>query len=297
MKKLLLLFVGAATLFMFSCGEGPKGFKKTDNGLLYKFHVRNKNGVKPSEGDMLTAILIYKTDKDSLLFDSHNNPGPFRIPCTKSEYKGDIYEGLALMSEGDSATFIINADSFFLITAQAPKIPDFIQPNSNMTFHVKLEKIQKKAEYEKEQKELMEKQMKEMEVMKEKEQSDLDKYLTDNKIPSKATESGLVFIDVKKGKGPKAKKGDKVTVEYKGMLLDGTEFDASSKHGKPAEFELGAGQVIPGWDEGFTMMQKGGKAKLIVPSKLAYGSRGMGSIPPFSTLIFEVELINISNSK
>jgi len=296
MKKLLVLFIGVATtLFMFSCGDGPKGFKKTDNGLLYKFHVQKKEGAKPAEGDMLTAILIYKTDKDSLLFDSHNNPGPFRIPLMKSEYKGDIYEGLGLMSEGDSATFIINADSFFLKTAQAPKVPDFILPNSNLTFHVKLEKIQKKDEYEKEQKELMEKQMKEMEGMKEKEQTELDKYLADNKITTKATESGLIYSDLKKGKGPKAKAGDKVTVEYRGLLLDGTEFDASAKHGKPFEFELGAGQVIPGWDEGISMMQKGGKAKMIIPSKIAYGSRGMGSIPPFSTLIFEVELLDIKS--
>ncbi len=303
MKKLLFVIVPILIAsFIVSCGDGPSGFKKSDNGLLYKFHKRNKEGVKPVEGDMLTAILIYavrdtKTEKDSVLFDSHNNPGPFRIPLSKSEFKGDIYEGFGMMSEGDSATFIISADSFFLKTVRAQKLPDFIQPKSNLYFRIKLEKIQKKADYEKEQKQMMEKQMKEMAEMKEKEQVSIDKYLADNKITAKPLESGLVFMDVKKGKGAKAAKGDKVKVEYKGMLLDGTEFDSSTKHGKPFEFELGAGQVIPGWDEGIQLMKVGGKAKLVVPSRLGYGSRGAGTIPPYATLVFEVELVATGPAK
>ena len=83
---------------------------------------------------------------------------------------------------------------------------------------------------------------------------------------------------------------DKVTVHYHGTLLDGTVFDSSVERGEPISFSLG--QVIPGWQEGIPYLKKGGKGKLIIPSHLAYGGRRAGKIPPFSVLVFEVELID-----
>ncbi|MHC1707629.1 MAG: FKBP-type peptidyl-prolyl cis-trans isomerase [Bacteroidales bacterium] len=269
------------------------GFKKTSSGLEYKIHAENKDAAKAEIGDMLTVVLVYKTETDSVLLDSRKNPSPFRIPLIKPEYPGDIYEGLAMLGTGDSATFMISADSFFIKTARA-SLPEFMKPGSKLKFEVKLVTIQKKAEYEKEQKELMENQMKEMQVAKDKEQADLQKYLSDNKINAKPSESGLYFIEVKAGKAPQAAAGKKVSVKYKGMLLDGTVFDSSDKHGQAFEFNLGGGEVIPGWDEGIAKMKVGGKAKLIIPSSLAYGSRGMGNIPPYSTLVFEVELVSVN---
>ena len=96
--------------------------------------------------------------------------------------------------------------------------------------------------------------------------------------------------------GPKPDKGDNVKVHYTGKLLDGTKFDSSVDRGKPFEFVLGQGRVIKGWDEGIAMMHKGGKATLIIPSHLGYGERGagQGQIPPYATLIFEVELLDIT---
>jgi FKBP-type peptidyl-prolyl cis-trans isomerase FkpA len=268
------------------------GYKKTSNGLEYKIYKHNKDAAKPEVGDMLTTIMVYKTDKDSVLLDSRKSTSPFRIPLVQPEYHGDIYEGLALLAEGDSASFLISADSFFIKTARA-SLPEFIKSGSKLKFEVKLLSIQKKADYEKEQKEMMEKQMKEMQVAKDKEQGDLQKYLEDNKIKTAPTESGLYYIETKAGKAPQAAAGKKVAVNYKGMLLDGTVFDASEKHGQPFEFKLGGGEVIPGWDEGIAKMKVGGKARLIIPSSLAYGSRGMGNIPPYSTLVFEVELVSV----
>ena len=94
--------------------------------------------------------------------------------------------------------------------------------------------------------------------------------------------------------GDKPQKGQKVSVNYSGFLVDGTMFDSSYSRNKPFEFELGAGRVIKGWDEGVALLNKGSKAKFIIPPHLAYGSRGAGGlIPPNSTLIFEVELIEI----
>ncbi|RZL31776.1 MAG: FKBP-type peptidyl-prolyl cis-trans isomerase, partial [Pedobacter sp.] len=85
---------------------------------------------------------------------------------------------------------------------------------------------------------------------------------------------------------------DRVTVNYKGMLLNGTEFDSSYKRGEPTSF--GLNQVISGWTEGLQLMTEGSKYRFFVPYDLAYGSRDAGQIPPYSTLIFEVELIKVN---
>ena len=107
------------------------------------------------------------------------------------------------------------------------------------------------------------------------------------------TESGLFYKIEAEGVGDKPEKGQTVSVHYKGSLLDGTVFDSSFKRNQPIDFALGVGQVIPGWDEGIALLNKGAKATLIIPSDLAYGASGAGGvIPPNATLKFEVELVN-----
>jgi FKBP-type peptidyl-prolyl cis-trans isomerase len=108
------------------------------------------------------------------------------------------------------------------------------------------------------------------------------------------TSSGLRYQIIQKGDGKKAEKGSKVSVHYKGQLLDGTVFDSSYKRKEPIDFTLGIGQVISGWDEGIQLLQVGDKARFVIPSDLAYGERGAGGvIPPDATLIFDVELVKV----
>lgn len=104
----------------------------------------------------------------------------------------------------------------------------------------------------------------------------------------------LIIEDIEEGEGDEAKAGDTIVVHYKGTLDDGEKFDSSYDRGMPFQFKLGAGQVIKGWDQGFNGLKVGGKRKLTIPSDLAYGERGVDfTIPPFATLIFEVELLDI----
>lgn len=108
------------------------------------------------------------------------------------------------------------------------------------------------------------------------------------------TDSGLRYKILQKGDGKKAEKGKTVSVHYKGMLPNGQVFDSSYQRKQPIDFTLGVGQVIPGWDEGIGLLQVGDKARLVIPSDLAYGSRGAGGvIPPDANLIFDVELMDV----
>jgi FKBP-type peptidyl-prolyl cis-trans isomerase len=108
------------------------------------------------------------------------------------------------------------------------------------------------------------------------------------------TESGLRYKIIQEGNGVKAEKGQTVSVHYKGQLSDGTVFDSSYKRNAPIDFPLGVGQVIPGWDEGIQLLKVGDKARLVIPSNLAYGSAGAGGvIPPDATLVFDVELMDV----
>ncbi|WP_396596215.1 peptidylprolyl isomerase [Dokdonia sp. R86516] len=108
------------------------------------------------------------------------------------------------------------------------------------------------------------------------------------------TASGLRYQIIQKGSGAKAEKGKTVSVHYKGALPDGTVFDSSFKRNQPIDFQLGVGQVIPGWDEGISLLNVGDKARLVIPSDLGYGSAGAGGvIPPNATLVFDVELVAV----
>jgi FKBP-type peptidyl-prolyl cis-trans isomerase len=108
------------------------------------------------------------------------------------------------------------------------------------------------------------------------------------------TASGLDYWDIKEGNGPVARSGETVTVHYTGWLTNGKKFDSSVDRGQPFKFNLGAGLVIKGWDEGVAGMKVGGKRQLRIPPELGYGQRGAGGvIPPNATLIFDVELLSV----
>ena len=137
-----------------------------------------------------------------------------------------------------------------------------------------------------------------METMKKQGAENLkagEAFLAENagKEGVKTLESGLQYKVIKSGSGKSPQKSDKVTVNYRGTLIDGTEFDSSYSRNQPATF--GVGQVIPGWTEALQLMKEGDKWEIYIPSKLAYGERGAGGkIPPHSALIFEVELISVN---
>lgn len=296
MNKITMLLGTAMLAGLISCNKSEyDGFTKAENGLHYKFFTQDENGVKAVEGDGVSIKIVYalkRTPTDSILFDSKLNSedgsGTIRYILPKSSFPGSLEDAIGMMSKNDSADFIISADSFFLKTNKMTALPPFAKPGDKLLITIKMVEIKSKKDLDENQK----KQEAEIAAMAETEKPKMDAYLTDNKITVAPTASGLIFIETQKGKGkdhPKAT--DEVTVHYTGTLLDGTKFDSSLDRGQPATFPLS--QVIPGWTEGIQLMTKGSKAKLIIPSALGYGARGAGAqIPPFSSLVFEVELLD-----
>ena len=277
MKKLQFAILGMAALLMTACND-YKGYKKTESGLHYRFHIQNENAKKAQVGDVIALSLEIRTDKDSLLQSAPEIQTMLQAP----KFQGDIFEGLQMMREGDSATFIIPAKEYYN-TYNYGQVPDFVGKNSMLYITTCIHAIRSFEEFRSAQ----------MQELQGKEKELIAQYLQEHNITVEPTASGLYYIETKAGKGANPTKGSQCTVHYRGTLFDGTQFDASYDRNEPFTFELDVGQVIAGWDEGIALMKKGGKATLLIPSAIGYGERGAGDmIPPFTPLVFEVELID-----
>lgn len=281
MKKVLvypLVMVMLVALTVVACSSKYAGYDKSDTGLYYKLFKVSKDTVKARIGDYVSLDMRY-TYKDSTLFDSKKAMGePVRFQVPPSDFKGDIYEGIRMMSAGDSASFIINADSLFKKTFRQPSRPPFIDSNSVIYFHITLHSVSNPA------------------GMKANEQVLLKKYIEDKKITVAPQPSGLYYIETVAGKGKAIDTGYWVKAQFKVSLIDGKEIFSSYERPEPMEFECGKKFDTPGFEEGITKMLKGGKATFIVPSEIAFGEEGRGNIvPPYSTIIYDVEVIDVTS--
>lgn len=296
MKKTIII-AAAALVSMAACKNSKyPGYEDAGNGAYFKIDKENKNGKVIHAGDVVFMSHTMTTEKDSVLYSYKTmlQPGqPYAVRITAPVYKGDMFEMMLKMRTGDSASFMLRIDSMFdKYYHQAP--PKFLDPKSFIIYHVRIDSMIPSAKVDSIQKEGQRKQMVMMENAKNMEDSLIHKYLADNKITEKPTASGLYMVVKQKGKGPNVKKGDNVEVKYTGMLTNGQVFDASDKHDKAFSFNAGEGQVIPAWDEALLNMNVGEKALIVAPSKIAYGERGSGPIPPFAPLVFEMEVVKIN---
>ncbi len=272
---------------LFANGCNSQKFKKSEDGYEYMY-VTKTDGVKPEDGSVVTYNLEYKTDNDSLIFDSKKLGGPVEIPCQIEQWNkmGPLYKALLSAGQGDSLILKIPTQNLFE-ESFGMKVPKELENTKDIKLYIGVSKVMSESEY----KELQD-QRAEEQVTKDEEL--IEKYLADSGIVAQSTPSGLHYVIIEEGTGKQAQPGKKVTVHYTGYLLDGTKFDSSYDRNQPFVFELGRGMVIPGWDEGIVLLKEGGKAELFIPSKLAYGSRGAGGvIPPNSVLKFDVELIKV----
>ena len=269
---------------------GPKK-QKTANGLEYEIHTKGE-GRQSEMGDIIKGKLVLSTDKGDTLFSVDESLPILKIQ--QSIYPGDLNEGLLALSEGDSASFYVPADSLKKYMGGLPaEIDEF------MVYSVKIDRLYTEEELEAEQKA-------EEDAALAAEQAAIARYLEENAIKIEPEESGIYFISTKKGSGKTIAQGQAVKVNYIGKLLNGKLFDTNiesvakennvynpQRPYEPMEVPAGVGQMIPGFDEALLKMKKGGKATVIIPFAQAYGSRDMGpDIPAYSTLVFDIEIVD-----
>ena len=290
-------------------------FGRTTSGIDYKIY-RKTNGryqlrtdVNPAGdptyptrvGNILAAHLQYRTAKDSVLFSTRKELAgmPAQLPLGELKVRGGIEDAVALLQPGDSAVFRFNVDSVFAKSFRQPAPPFMKKAGNTMTVLAKAQKIMTQEEASADQQKLMElaqqKAAAETARLLQKDELQIQAYLKKNNLTGLKITGGTYYVITKPGTGSKPQTGQTVSVLYKGTLLDGKVFDSSEKQGgKPLSFVLGVGQVIPGWDQGLAALPQGTKAILLVPSPLAYGSRGAGpDIPANAILRFDVELVEV----
>lgn len=301
MKKVLLIATLAIVcVAMTGC---KNNFKKTDNGLLYRFETINPDGAQPAAGDIIVGELILRLEEDTL-FNNVGNPNRIFQVAENCMFKGDFQEGLLMMHVGDKAIFKVPADSVGKLV-DPRQMPPAYEAGKGQYFYyeVNVNDIVTKEDLMQEQANFI----KESEQRKADEPSIIAKYIADNNITAKPTKSGLYIIVNKKGDGAKVANGKQVSVNYTGRLLDGTLFDTSreadakaankvqqGRKYEPMTYTVGAQPMIKGWDEGLMGQTAGSEITLVIPSELAYGERGAGQdILPYTPLTFNVTIESV----
>ncbi len=245
-------------------------------------------------GQLLLVFMEFRTGRDSVVMNSRQvQPTPQPVPLPAAPTPGGLEEALGLLLPGDSAVFRFQADSVFAKTFQQP-VPPFIRKSGNtLVVIASARELLSIAEMTARQEKIKAQQVL---AQTAQDKTQIDAYLKKNKLVAKKTAGGTYYLITQPGKGLPPKQGQTVRVLYRGTVLaTGKEFDSSAKHGnEPIAFPLGTGQVIKGWDQGIAMLPAGSKAVLLIPSALAYGTRGAGAdIPANAVLRFEVELVDI----
>lgn len=278
MKKTLKIaaLAAVAALVFAACGDG---YKTTESGLKYKFLSQNTDGQQVQDGDLIIgkAVIFFN---DSILDSVKGDAVPLFMADKANSanyFSRCLNEGLLLLHQGDKVELVFEADSLLPIFGQLP------------------------ASYKAGENQTMKYQIEVSEVMNEaKETEKINKYLADNNLNVQPTEDGIYILSVEHGNGPKVENGKNIKVNYTGRFLDGQIFDSSDTTQAPGahdpiEYVVGQQSMIPGWELIMATMEQGGKAKVLIPSKLAYGKSGM--MAPYSTLIFDFEVLSVTTPK
>jgi len=278
-----------------SSTKSASNYSKTESGLEYKI-IKDAVGKNyPETGGFITFWFELKTDKDSILESQFSDPRPVGISTPEITFKPSIEEGFRLLTEGDSAVFLLNADTLYLKTFQRD-MPSSIASGSKLKMVVKMDKVYSKHFVDsvvaiQQQDEVT--KLAEGNLIYKRDSMIIQDYLRANNLKGEMTPGGAAVVKIKTNALVKEtiSNGETIQASYIGKLLEGESIFDQSPAGEYFSFQVGIGQVIRGWDEGFLKLKHGEKALILIPSRLAYGSRGAGgAIPPNAPLLFEVEV-------
>lgn len=262
------------------------GYSKSNDGYYYKLRKIGDGQVNAGIGDYVTVDLVYRTMNDSVFF-----TGRRKFQLSQPAFKGSVDYCFLMLEAGDAASFIISANDFFSKTLET-SLPTFISENDFMIIDIEMIEIQSEASYLREQEAFL----RWIDDFGEYERVLLTQYFKNEKIEADSTETGLYLINLKEGTGKQIELGDTVEVHYEGRFLNGKFFDSTKMREEAFSFIYGQEwQVVEGLEEAIGKMSEGEVSLVILPSKLAFGERGSstGIIPPFTSLIFEVEVKSV----
>lgn len=276
-------------LLVFSCKEKSEypGYSKLENGNYFKLIKIGDSETKCKFGDYVTADISYKTLNDSVFF-----KGRRKFQIGQPKYPGSIDECFVMLGKEDAASFIISTENFFTKTL-GTAVPSFLRSSEKMKIEADIIEIQTVDQYNREKEAFL----KWTEDFGEYEKIVLRQYLEDSKLRMKPAINGIYSIILKQGNERKVNVGDTIVVHYEGRFLNGKFFDSTKKRNEAFQFVFGQQwQVIKGMEEAISTMHEGERSIFILPSEIAFGEQGSstGLIPPFTSLIFEVELISIN---
>lgn len=281
--------------------KAQNDLQHTQKGAAYQVFTHN-TGDKIKLNDVVTFQFIQKTDKDSILFSTYTVGHPVQAQVQASKNVGDLMEVFLLLTLKDSALVKVPTDSIF--KGHEEQRPAFFAKGSNLTFILKIEKVQSLNDAIAERNAGIDK-------VKGNETAAANKYIADHNLILKTTHTGLKYVITKPSLKHRPLKGDTLLVNYAGRTTEDKVFDSSieevaksaglqqtGRTYEPLTVVVGSGRVIQGWDEGLLLLNEGSKATFVIPSKLGYGAQGNGDdIKPYSTLIFDVELVKIKPIK
>lgn len=281
----VLICLSALTVFT-ACNQRFPGYKKTADGLYYKFHEQNTSEPQPKPTDFLrVAMACYLNDE--LYYDWQESQTGVYSQLTMPKFAGDLQEAYAMMHLGDSASFYVKADSIaVLYYDQDPKAVD-LKPEDYFRYEVKLLEIISQKEFQANIDQLKKKMINESKEA-------LQNYIAENNITVEPLESGIYIIPMEKGKGRCPEKGELVELDFDAKLLNGKTIGSTINTDKKLSFVLGDGSVIPGWEEIVPRMHLGERITAVIPFEMAYGDHDVSGIPSYANLVYDIKLLKIT---
>ncbi len=286
MRGFVVILIAVSLSCIVSCADKYNDFQVAESGLQYKIIEQNVDGQIPNIGDVLELNYSYETTDGRVLFDSHDSDRKYMKTLeTPAHTGGSIENGLAMLHEGDSALFKIRAENFLLFSEKYGHLPEGIKSLDPIVIKVRLVNIMDDSEIDRYMSSRYHKSG-------DQESEILESYLKNTNVTVEPTPSGLYYVEKAPGEGKTIVKGDIVTLNYTLTMVDGSLVE-TTLGGEPMVFRAGDGGYIAGWNEAISMMRKGSSATVIVPSELGYGAEGKGNILPYTTLIFDIEILNV----
>lgn len=287
---------------------GCTGFKQGPADMRYLIHS-DQPGTPIRNGDFLSVHFIHRTQQGAFLASSYETGHPVFFEQQKPFFKGDIFTGLTLLSEGDSATFMLNFDSMQIIL-NVPRPPQ--ATGKYLLFTVKVEKIIPRNNKPDSlfQQDVQKFLSEDAAINKLQEPGKISNYMATHKLTSHLTSSGLHYVVSKEGQGALAQPGDTVQFDYTGRYITGKIFDTSNKDTaitagvfnetrpyRPDSAIAGSPKTIPAIDEALLRFPAGAHITLVIPSALAYGETGNSLFPPFTPLVFNLDIKTITKAR